>query len=119
MGYQNTVKSNVTKAFRLLKDLAVQVTLSSKANTGFDFATNSVTNVTTTSKVIKAIPLEKRRNPSDKLDSTISHSYLFKAEDVPDPTIYDTITVVSTGETWNVVPPCTNDGFTVTANVAK
>jgi hypothetical protein len=119
MGYQATVKNNVNKAFKLLKDLAVSVTLSSKASTGFDFATNSVVGVTTTSKVIKAIPIDKKRNPSDKLDSTISRSYLFKADDLPDPTIYDTITVVSTSEVWNVVTPYANDGFTVTVNVTK
>jgi hypothetical protein len=118
MGYKATISGNVDKAFKMLKDLAVMVTLSSKKDSGFDFATNAPVTVVTTSKNIPAIPLQKRRSRSTNPDNTMSHSFIFKAKDLPDPTIYDTISVIG-GETWKVIPPYDNDGYIVTANVAR
>lgn len=118
MGYRNTISSNVDKAFKLLKDLVVDVTLSSRSDTGFDFASNSAISVTTASKPIQAILISKTRPPSDKSSSTVQQSFLFKAKDISDPTIYDTITIVN-GGSWKVKPPYQNDGFLVTADVTK
>lgn len=123
MGYANTIKGNVRKAFNMVGDLAVNATLTRNANTGYDFATASVKTPTTTSKVVKAILITKRRQSADKLSSSLQTSFLMKAEDVPDPTVYDTLTVsagISTAVgTWRMVPPYENDGYLITVNCAK
>lgn len=118
MGYKATISSNVDKAFKMLKDLAVMVTLSSKKDSGFDFAANAPLTVVTTSKSILGVPVQKKRDPSTNPNNTISHSFIFKAKDLPDPTIYDTISVIG-GETWRIVPPYDNDGFIITVNVTR
>jgi len=123
MGYRNTVQGNVNKAFNLLKDLAVMVTLSSKSDSGFNFATNSVDTQVVTTKLIKAIPITKARRPDAKSSATVQHSFLFKAIDLKDPTIYDSITVIdklgNVSEVWQIAPHYTSDGFTVTVNVVR
>lgn len=123
MGYRGTVKSNVNKAFRLLKDLAVPVTLTSKSDSGFDFATNSVKTPVSLTKPIMAIPVTKRRSPDGKGSHSLQHSFLLKASDIDDPTIYDTLSVLgvndAVAQVWKVVPPYENDGYTITVNVSK
>ena len=120
MGYSSTVKGTVNKAFKMLKDLAVDVTLSSQSNTGFDFATNAVNAVAATSKPIRALPITKQRASSD---STLIQTFLIKASDLSDPSGYDTITVSDTNHTaygvWKIVPPASNDGYTVNITVAR
>jgi hypothetical protein len=118
MRYGNTIRSNVKRAFNMIGDLAQLVTLSSQANSGFNFATNAVTTTTTTTLVIKGFLIEKRKNPSDKLDATIQSSFLFNAEDLPNPAMYDTITTAA-NVVWKIVPPYKTDDFLITINVAR
>jgi hypothetical protein len=118
MGYSTLVRGSVKKAFNLLKDLAVDVIMTSKSNTGFDFSTNSVGTVALSSKTIKAIPVSKTIRATAELPSSIQNSFLFKAEDFQEPNIYSTITVIG-GSTWTIVPPFNNDGYTVSVNVVR
>lgn len=118
MGYANTIRGNVKKAFNLLGDLALDVTLSHTANAGFDFATNSTITPVLTTKVIKGVLVERKRERGEKPNSSAQMSFLFKAEDLDDPTVYDTITTIA-GAIWRVVPPYSNDGYLITVNVAK
>lgn len=112
MGYQTTIKCNVKKAFGLLKDLVVTATLSSKSNKGFDFATNSAKSPIVSTKPIKAIPVTKTLR-----DRSIQHSFLFMADDIAEPALYDTVTVDTVA--WKVIAPYDSDGFLITVNVAK
>jgi len=118
MSYANMIRGQVRKAFNAVGDLAQLVTLSHQANAGFDFATNAVKTPVTTTKVIKGVLVEKKRTSEDKLSSTIQTSFLFKAEDLNDPTIYDSITTADSS-IWKVVPPYQNDGFLITVNVTR
>lgn len=124
MGYRNSVTSNVRKAFSMLKDLAVDVTLSNNRATGFDFGTAEPVIVTGAAKYIKGILIQKKqergtsRPGAPQSGSSINMQMLFKATDVPDPSIYDTITTREL-QVWKMVPPYTNDGFLVTVSVTK
>jgi len=119
MGRSSLVQGNVDKAFKLIGDLASDVTLTHTGNQGFDFSANAVKLPTTNSKVIKGLFIEKKRTRSDtEINSSISTSFMFKAKDLDDPTLYDTITM-STGAVWKMIPPYLNDGFLITVNVAK
>jgi hypothetical protein len=120
MGYRTTIAGNVKLAFNLLKDLATDVTLVQKSSTGFDFSTGLPITGTTTTKVIKGVLTKKKRASGDKeLSKTITEVFLFKAEDIDDPTVYDTIQAVTGGGIWRIIPPCDNDGYIITVNVAK
>jgi len=118
MGYRGLITGNVDKAFKLLKDLVVQTTLSSKTDGGFDFTTNMPLTVTTTTKIIPAIALTKKNRSDSNPSVSLQHSFIFKAKDLPAPDVYDTISVVG-GETWQVIPPYDNDGYIVTVSVAR
>ena len=120
MGYKTTVVSNVNKAFKLLGDLSSVLVLSSTTAADFDFATNSVINKTVTSLTVKAVFVSKTGNrKDDKGDMSIDGSFIFKATDVGDISLYDTATNSVTGEVWRLVRPYTNDGFIVTVNVVR
>lgn len=118
MSYKATINGNVNKAFKLLKDLAVTVTFTSKTNAGFDFSTNALKTVVFSSKPVQAIPLDVKKQEGN----TAEKSFLFKVSDIQDVNIYDKIVVSGSGPfsgVWNVVLPYSSDGFTITANVVK
>lgn len=117
MGYSNTIKGNVKKAFNLLGDIAVNVTFSHTTNSGFNFSTAEVTAPATTTKTIKGFIVAKRRERNEKPDNAVQMSLIFKAEDIPDPSIYDTITADSI--VWRVIPPYNSDGYVITVNIVK
>lgn len=118
MGYSTAIKGNVKKAFNLLKDLATVVTFTNRLNTGFNFATNTVTGATSTSKSLKVLVVDKKRDSSEELTSTLKKTLLLKSEDLGDPSIYDTVTLAN-GEVWNMVPPHSNDGYVLVIQLAR
>ena len=75
----------------------------------------------TTTRPVKGILIEKKQGlgkTGTQTGSSVSLQMLFKATDVPEPSIYDTITT-SDNRVWRMVPPYTNDGFLVTVSLAK
>lgn len=118
MGYRTTVRSNVQKAFNILKDLAINVTFSRSTVTEFDFATNAAVATVIPPVIVKAILINKARKPDSEQSGTSSTSLLMKVEDISDPTIYDRITMPD-GSVWRIVTPCSNDGYTITVEIRK
>lgn len=118
MGYKSLVVSSVNKAFSLVKDLAINVTLSKSTVTGFDFASNSAVVTNAPAIIVKAILVTKARKPTDEQSATVSNSLLMKSIDIPDPTIYDRITMED-GSMWSLVMPYANDGYTITVNIKR
>lgn len=123
MGFDSMIKSNVRKAFNMVKDLASTVTLSQKNGTSFNFATEAVTNSNTVTKTIKGLMVEQKRphgstkvNP--ELGTSLQMSFQFQSADLQDPDVYDTITMAN-GDVWRMVPPYKDDGYLITVNVAK
>lgn len=115
MGYRNTIRSNVKKAFNLAGDLAIKVVLTKTTNAGFDFSTNAVVPETIMTAEVKGILVTTTTTEDGKSDETLRTSFLFKATEVEDANSYDTIQEVVSGKLWKIIPPCTNDGFITTA----
>ena len=113
MGYANTVKNAVRRAFNTAGDLVDNVVLTQTTDSGFDFATNQVKTPVVSSKALKALFVTTR-----KRDSTLQASFLLRSEDITDVTIYDTLTT-SKGVVWRMIAPYVNDGFVMTINVTK
>jgi hypothetical protein len=117
MGYKTTIKSNVDKAFRLLKDLVVPVTLTD-VNATFDFSTSTTSAINAT-KVISGLEVDKKKSKGDKNDSTvITKAMVFKSADFLEPSRYSTLTLPG-NVVWKIVPPIVDDGFTVTVELVR
>lgn len=123
MGYAALVKKNVRKAFNAVGDLAFSAVFTHKSDAGFDFATNLPKTQTSSSKVVKGIQVAKSRPGIGKPSSAVQTSFMFNAEDVPDPTIYDSLTITTGPATaigvWNIVAPSSSDGFITTVNCSR
>lgn len=104
MSFRSLIKSNVTKAFNQLGDIAVIVTLK-HANAAFDFGIGDVTRDIPSSTKIKAVYVEKV-----KRSGGIDMQYIVNADSLPDPTLYDTL-VDPAGKAWKLVQPCKTDGY--------
>lgn len=123
MGFKHLVESNVKKAFNMVKDLAIDVTLANKRVSHFDFDSGAPVLVASAPVYIKGILITERQrkdNPAPGAPTTGSNSMqmLFKAADMPDPSMYDTITTRD-GRSWKIVEPYSNDGFVATVTIAK
>lgn len=115
MGYNNFLKGKVRQAFKAAKDLVKDVTFSKSNPTSFNFGTGAATTGATTTKTVKALIQEKKRKGD--VNAAVFTELMMIAEDVSDPTIYDTVTI--DGAVWNVVPPYSNNGYTITAEIVK
>lgn len=115
MGYKSLIRNQVRKAFIAAKDLVVDATLTQNAATAFNFGTSTAIMGTPVVKTVKAIVTEKKRKAD--VGVVVFTEIMLNAEDVSDPTIYDTIVIE--GVTHNVVTPYVNNGFTITAEIAK
>lgn len=119
MGYSSLVKGNVRKAFSLIKDLAITVTLYQKNTTGFNFSDSTVESTNNTPKQIKGVFITKKSGKNDKEVSTsLTTQFLFNAEDLIDPGVYDKI-VMQDGTTWTILQPFLSDGYIVTLDVTR
>lgn len=114
MGYKGLVKSNVRLAFSAVKDLGDDVSFSQSNPTGFNFATNGLAGATPVVTTIKGIRLETGR---DDDTNKITSKWMFKSEDLGDPSIYDSFTV--DGVIWNIVHPYVDNGYTIELSANK
>lgn len=117
MSYKGLVKQNVSKAFGYLKDLAITLTLSQTNKTSFDFANNVPEVTTPVTKVIKGIELKAKR-AEDASKQTILKRVMLIADEIPDPDIYDSVTL-NDNTVWRFVPPYENNGYTITVTLSK
>jgi len=112
MSLSSKIKRSVRLAFNKLGDLAIPVTLIQKNATGFNFSTGETTSSNPITKVTKGVLGAVKRK-----DSTLEKTLLVSSEDITDPDIYDKVTIL--GVTWNIVPPCENNGFTTKLNIVR
>ena len=121
MGYKSLVQSSVKNAFKLIGDLSIPVTLTTQNSSGYNFTTKLTTLTNASSLVIKGLLIEKKQGflkDTNELSSSRGMQFLFNAQDLDDPDIYDTITEAN-GNIWKVIPPYKNDGFLITLDVAR
>jgi len=123
MAFKNLVKGSVKKAFRQLKDLAIDVVLTKTDTTGFDFNNQDPQLVANGSVTVKAILVNQKNSLTSNSKGTYSTrnglqaQLILDASDFSGGDIYDTATF--NGQTWNIIPPYDNNGYTITINLAK
>jgi hypothetical protein len=115
MGYRSLVVNKVRKAFDLVKDLAIEVTLTQKDTTGFNFGTAENNMSTPVITVVKAVVVTSDKTSAEK--GTITKEVLLKSEDVNDITLYDKITI--NGIVWSINFPHKDDGYVTTLNIYR
>ena len=121
MSYKALVDSNVTLAFNLLKDLAVDAVLKKSSNQEFNFGTAEMVD-DKTSYNIKAVVIEDDKK-SDKHNS-IKRQLLFKTRGLGDINAYDIISIPndvnpSVLNDWKFGPMINNDGYTILAEIYR
>lgn len=115
MPYRELVEGKARLAFKLIQNLALEVTFFQTDSTEFDFATQTPITTATVTTTAKAVFTLKGRKVGNT--NTILGELLLLSEDVDDLTIYDKVEI--RGVTWNIVPPYTDDDYTVTVQVAR
>jgi len=91
MSYLNLVDKNLTKAFSIIKDLAVTASFHKKSNTSFDF-NRGVAKATDNGTVnIPVVIVDSTKGAKDR--NTQQISIMFKMQDVGDLVLYETVTI--------------------------
>lgn len=117
MSYKALIKKQVKNAFNTAGDLMVDVTLSQKANTSFDFNTQEASTSAPVNKTVKAFFSSKGRERSEAPTNTIKGYLLFKSEDVSDAAIYSTANI--NGTSWTLVKPYSDNGFVTKIEITR
>ena len=119
MGYKQLIDSKVNLAFNLLKDLAVEATLTKKTGQSFDFV-NLTVSATETPLVVKVIETDSKKPKSkdQKNSSNLTVKQLMvKTADVGDLKTVETFTI--SGVVWKVSEIQKNDGFISIVDVVR
>lgn len=115
MGYRELVENKAILAFKLIGNLAREVTFFQSDSQSFDFATQQPITTPVKTTTAKAVFTVKRRQPGES--NTIMGELLLLSKDVDDLTIYDKVEIQ--GQTWRLQPPYANDDYTTTVKVAR
>jgi hypothetical protein len=125
MSYDALLRSKVRKAFSAVGDIKAIVTLSQKASASFDFSTGLATTGSSTVKTVECIVVARKKEATrsrgaqtQQLSMDSQMQLLFKADDIDDVTVYDTVTMPD-GKVWSLILPFETDGYLVTATVSK
>ena len=114
MSYQALINRNLDKGFNLLKDLAIDITLT-RNSVDFDFNTNSTSTTQDSQVTLKAVvtDINKRSPEYNYLEKQV----LFKSEDIDDLSVYDTVTIGS--EIWKIGSRINNSGYIYLLSIYK
>ena len=115
MGYKAMVRAGVDAAFRLVGDLASDVTLVKKEVGSFDFASGAVKKAPQERVQARAVFMLGRKSTAEH--NAKGFEIMLKKSDVEDVTVYDS--VILDGQTWRFGPVVSDDGFVVTAEVFR
>lgn len=107
MGFSNLIDSNLTRAFNLVKDLAIEAVFTLKSGTSFNFGNAETTHTSSTSSTVKAVVMESSKKKASS-QNTIERTLMFKSKDLIDVSGYDSVAIA--GEVWNVGQTVKNDG---------
>lgn len=114
MAYRSLIKNQVRKVFKDIKDLAIDVTLINKTISEFNFNTLETVAGTQTTLVTKGVVINTFKDAQKKQQAT---TLLLNAEDISNPDSYDK--VIISGETWTIVPPFDNNGYTISVEIIR
>jgi hypothetical protein len=118
MSLRSLVKNGVKKAFKLAGDLCVNVELTQKAPTGFNFDTLAATESTSSVITVKALIITKQKQQKEDVSSDVEKLYLlFNNDDVAKFNIFDTATV--NGKTYIPERPYKDNGYVTEITFAR
>jgi len=109
MSYLNLVDRNLTKAYSIIKDLAVTAHFHKKTNTSFDF--NRGVAKTKDNGTISAPVVIIDNSNSSKDRKTQQMSIIFKSKDVGDFILFEIETVTIGGVVWTIGKYIKSDRF--------
>jgi hypothetical protein len=115
MSYSKLIDNNLSKAFSLIKDLAVDATFIKKSNTTFNFNTGIAKPKSSETVVVKIIIMDRAKRSRDR--NSQSQQIMFKTNDVGDLTLYDS--VVINDITWKLGSHIKNDSFINIVEISK
>jgi len=93
MSYKSLISAQIDNAFVILGDLVQDVTFTERESGDYNFATQSFSSATSTSKTIKAIVSSTAREPEDFSKEEIE--VIIKVKDITDISLYDELIVDS------------------------
>jgi hypothetical protein len=112
MSYRNLIDKQITKAFNLIKDLAIPANLQLKLPSNFDFE-NAAANTSTESIVaIKIVFVSEK-----KKGSTFEAVVMFQKKGIDDINLYDKIT--ANDIEWRISSTSVNDSFVYTLKIYR
>ncbi len=114
MSYQALIDTNLRKVFDLVKDLAVEVTLSKKTES-FNFGTGLPVTSQSSTVVTKAIVIDSSKRSQDR--NSTSKQIMFKSKDVGDLKSYSQVTIENVD--WILGNIQKNDGFILLAEISR
>jgi hypothetical protein len=93
MSIRSKITTAVNLAFKGVGDLAETVTLKTQSGRSYNFSTGVAT-ATETETFVTAIVIAQEENNTESKNTPIKEVYI-KESDLPDPKLYDTITISS------------------------
>jgi hypothetical protein len=115
MGYQTLIDAKLNQAFNLVKDLAIDIVLTKKQDSTFNFGTGEVKFGSQSVVNTKAIPIDLKKTSENR--NTIEKQLMLKSKEVGDITKYATVQFQS--KTWNIGDIPKDDGFILLVNVYR
>ena len=116
MAYKSLIDRNLNLAFRLLKDLAVNVKFVRKQGVGFNFGTGEALSSPIDSEVIAKVVFTDAVKASEE-HNTKTRSLMVKSKDIGDLKNIDYIEYE--GKRWKINPEIKDTGFILMLKVSR
>jgi len=114
MSYSGLINTNINRAFNMVKDLAIEVSLSKKSSASFDFTTDVVTTVATT-VLTKAVITDATKTSKD--NTVIKKIAMLNTKNIGEISSYDILSFDNT--TWRIGPIINSTQFITIAEIYK
>ncbi len=105
MSYKTLIDRKLALAFKLLKDLAEEITLVKKSNVSFDFENAETITTEDASLKTKLINVTSDKSKTNRTERLI----MLKRREIGDLTTYDHL--LWENEKWTIGSPINDDGF--------
>lgn len=115
MAYVALIDSNLTRAFNLIKDLAVIGVFTKKSGVSFDFTSGETVTTSTSTVTTKVVILDLKKT-SDK-SNTVRKQLLVKSKNLENLTFYDTVTINNV--VWKLGEVIHSNTFTTLLDIFK
>lgn len=115
MSYRAMVENNVDKAFKLIGDLAITVTLNKKTKATFDFNTLDVKTTLLSGIVTNAVMLTNDKRTAEH--NTRSVSLMLKTKEIGDINLFDSVTIGT--DVFKIGPIISTDSYITNVEILK